>query len=82
MEETNTNYLMEQPHHSEYPLLSLIFSVIGFYSWFISTFDMQGLDNALLLPLAHSITIVSGAVAICLGSISLKEKYHKWRKKK
>lgn len=75
-----TNYLMDQPHHSEFPLLSLMFSVMGIYTYLISM-DMQSIDNTYLLPLAHSITICSGAVAVVLGCISIKEKFFKRKNK-
>lgn len=75
------NYLMDQPPHSEFPLLSLMFSVMGIYTYIISM-DMQSLDNTYLLPLAHCITICSGTVAVLLGAVSIKEKYNKWKRKK
>jgi len=70
---------MEQ-HSSEYPLLSIIFTVISMYTWFMSL-DLQTIDNGLLLPFAHLLTICSGTCAVVLFFISIYEKYIKRKRR-
>lgn len=71
---------MEQPH-SEYPLMSILFTAMSVYTYFLSL-DLQTFDNTYLLPFAHLVTICSGSVAVCLGLISILDKFYKPRKKK
>lgn len=65
--------------HHDYPLLSLFFTLITIISWFFNKLDLSALDNGILLPVMHMVTIGSGITAICLGAISMRDKYKKWR---
>ena len=68
--------------HPDFPILSLYFTIISWYSYLITTFDLHALDNTVFLPIAHLAAIGSGITAMVLGAISLKEKYNKWKSKK
>jgi hypothetical protein len=73
-----TNKVDIQHHHSDKPILSILFGAI---SWFINMADFSHADQAILAPLAHTAAFGSGLVAIILGLISIKEKADKYIKK-
>ena len=73
---------MEHEAHSEFPLLSIIFAILSWYTYSMSWFDIKDLDNGYLLPATHLVTICSGTVAVVLGVISIRDKQKKKRKSK
>lgn len=73
---------MEQNGHSEYPFLSIVFTLISWFSYHLGTYDMAAFDKNILLPIVHFVTIGSGSTAIVLGCIAFWDRVVKGKRKK
>lgn len=71
---------MTEHSHPSYPWLTLFFSGLSVISNKLSTINLSAIDVKLIAPLAHTAAFISACIAITLGSLTLYERYLKWKK--